>query len=93
MPTVWEVGGRRRVLPRGLKKREETLVLLYSLNAPVTATTLTEWVEYASPAAYRRDVLRPLHGLRLIEFDEGKDEVVISPTGIAMAEKELPLGG
>jgi len=28
VPTVWEVGDKRRVLPRGLKKSEETLLLL-----------------------------------------------------------------
>jgi hypothetical protein len=94
VPTVWEVGGRRRVLPRGLKKGEETLLLLYSLYVPVKATTLSEWVEYSSPAAYRRDILRPLHGKqRFIEFDEKKDEVVISPTGIAKVERDLPLTG
>jgi hypothetical protein len=76
-----------------LKKSEETLLLLYSLNAPVKATTVTEWVEYASPAAYRRDVLRPLHDKRLIELDERTDEVVISPTGVDKVEKELPLTG
>jgi len=94
VPTVWEVGDKRRVLPRGLRKSEETLLLLYSLNVPVKATSLTEWVEYAAGAAeYRRSVLQPLHGNRLIEFDRKKDDVVISPTGIAKVEQGLPLEG
>jgi hypothetical protein len=92
VPTVWEIGGKRRVLPRGLSKKNETLLLLYSVNRPVNASELCGWVEYVGLAEYRRDVLRPLHGIRLIEFNEQTEEVSISPTGIAHVEEKLPLG-
>lgn len=89
---VWEIGGKRRVLPRGLSKKNETLLLLYSVNRPVKASELSEWVEYVGRAEYRRDVLRPLHWIRLIEYNERAEEVSISPTGIAFVEEKLPLG-
>jgi hypothetical protein len=92
VPTVWEIDGKRRVLPRGLTRKNETLLLLYSVNRPVKATELLKWVEDAGMAVYRRDVLRPLHGDRLIEYDEGTEDVSISPTGIAFVEENLPLG-
>lgn len=42
-------------------------------------------------AGYRRDVLRPAHRERLIEFNEQSDEAHLSPTGIAYVEDNLPL--
>jgi len=91
VPTVWEIGGKRRVLPRGLTKKNETLLLLYSVNHPVQDTELLDWVEYAGIGEYRRDVLRPQHKSRLIEYDEKTGDVSISPTGIAYVEEKLPL--
>lgn len=92
VPTVWEIGGKRRVLPRGLTKKNETLLLLYSVNRPVKDTELLDWVEDVGLAEYRRDVLRPLHGVRWIEYDEKGGHASISPTGIAHVEDKLPLG-
>ena len=92
VPTVWEIGGKRRVLPRGLSKKNETLLLLYSVNRPVKAKQLVEWVEDVSLAVYRRDVLRPLHNVRWIDYDETTEDVSISPTGIEHVEENLPRG-
>src|SRR5947208_13749818 len=47
VPTVWEIGGERRVLPRGLSRKDESLLLLYSVNTPVKAQHRSEWVEVA----------------------------------------------
>src|SRR6266545_2633779 len=86
VPAVWEIGGKRRVLPRGVTRKSQTLILLHSVNRPVKAADLLDWVEDESLGVYRRDVLRPLHDDRLIEYDERTGNVSISPTGIAFVE-------
>ncbi len=91
IPTVWEVGGRRRVLRPELSKRNQTLLLLHSVNGAVSHMELQGWVEYANSTVYRRDVLGPLHRERLIEYSEASGEVRISPKGIAYVEENLPL--
>lgn len=44
VPIVWEVDGRRRVLRRGLTKKNQTLLLLYSTSGGVRARDLASWV-------------------------------------------------
>ncbi|WP_447734789.1 hypothetical protein [Rhodanobacter soli] len=90
LPDIWEVGGKKRVLRIGLTAKKEVLLLLYSDPASVVlAEDLNEWVEYASLALLRRDVLQPLHKSRLIEFDRSIDAVYISPLGIAEVEANI----
>ncbi len=61
VPIVWDIGTSKRVLKIGLSKKDQTLLLLYSTNGPVSETTLCSWVEHSNPSVYRRDVLRRLH--------------------------------
>jgi hypothetical protein len=91
VPVVWEVEGRRRVLRPELAKKDQTLLVLYSVSRAVKDSELVTWVEYSNLTGYRRDVLRPAHDDRLIEYDEGSKEVRISPLGIAWVEDRLPL--
>ncbi len=91
VPTVWEVEGRRRVLRPELSKKDQTLMLLYSANGAVRESELIAWVEHSNPSVYRRDVLRPAHRERLIEYNKISGEVRISPKGIAYVEDHLPL--
>ena len=87
MPDIWEVNGKRRVLRKGLNIRSQTLLLLYSdPSSALLDDDLCTWVEYATLALYRRDVLRPLHQARLIEYEEEIGSVRLSPTGAAEAE-------
>jgi hypothetical protein len=91
LPVVWDTGGRRRILAKGLSKLEETLLLLYSANSSVTDRTLFEWVEHSNWSAYKRDVLRTAHQRRLIEYVELDGNVLISPLGNTYVEERLPL--
>lgn len=87
MPEIWEVDGKKRILHSGLNFREQTLLLLYSdPSSAILAEDLCSWVEYSKLALYRRDVLRPLHKSRFIEFDEETDSVRLSPSGSQEAE-------
>lgn len=85
---VWRWGGKRRVLQTGLTWRQQVLLLL----AGVTETSedeLVAWLEHKTPRTLRRDVLRPMHKDRLIDFDETTSRLRLLPPGIARAEELL----
>jgi len=87
IPEIWEVDGKKRVLNPGLTKKTQTLLLLYSdPSSAVLIEDLCSWVEYANIAHYRRDVLRPMHKARLIEYDEEVGSVRLSPSGVKEVE-------
>jgi hypothetical protein len=87
---VWAIAGKKRVLDPSKSRTEQTLMLLYSEpDTAVLAEDLASWVEASRLAEYRRDVLRPLHRKRLIEFDAETDTAVLSPTGAEAAEALL----
>lgn len=91
VPIVWEVGSKRRVLDPSLSKKDQTLLLLYSVSGPVSDRDLVSWVEHSNASTYRRDVLRRCHRDRLVEYNEESGEVELSPTGIAYVEENLSL--
>jgi len=94
LPDVWEVGGKRRVLRPELKGKQQVLLLLYGdPSTAVPAEDLCAWVEYANPTLFRRDVLRQLHKVRLIEYDEEAGLVYLSPLGAREVEERLIGGG
>jgi hypothetical protein len=88
--TVWGIGGKKRILRPELSRTQQVLLLLYSeQEAAVPAEDLASWVEAPRLSDFRRDVLRPLHRRRLIEFDEDTDTATLSPTGSEEAEHIL----
>ncbi len=89
--TVWEVAGKKRDLNSQHSMKESTLVLLYSNNKPVPIMNLASWVEHSNMSTYKRDVIKPLHKNRLIEFDETSSLIQISPLGIKHVEDKIPL--
>jgi hypothetical protein len=91
VPIVWEVQGRRRVLDPKLSKGDQTLLVLYASSGPILDRDLAGWVEHSNLSVYRRDVLRPAHRSRLIEYDEPSGRVYLSPKGVAYVEEKLPL--
>jgi len=89
LPDIWEVGGKRRVL-LGLSASDQVLLLLYSdPSSFVLAEDLCSWVEYSQPSMFRRNVLRPLHKKRLLEFDEESGVVYLSPVGTREVEERV----
>jgi len=90
VPEVWSVLGKKRVLDASLDFASKTLLLLYAEpTAAVAAEDLFQWAEHSNFAVYRRDVLRRLHALRLLEYDLETEMVVISPLGIWRVEALL----
>jgi hypothetical protein len=91
VPIVWEVGGKRRVLAANLTIKEKTLLLLYSHTGPASEADLRAWVEHTNPSAYRRDILRPAHKAKLVEYDAANSTIELSPLGAQFVEGNLPL--
>ncbi len=88
---VWHVDGNdmRRVLDHKMDKGDQVLLLLHGVLAWASEEDLIKWVEYSSAPLFRARILRPLHKLRLIEYDEAGSRVRISPLGIQRVEKKI----
>ena len=82
LPSVWEIGQRRRILVAGLSQRDQTLFLLLA-QSPQTVDQLCQDIGISNVGNYRR-ILRKLHDDRLIEWDDNSCH--ISPTGLAEAQ-------
>jgi hypothetical protein len=91
IPIIWQVGGKRRVLSTKLSRKDMTLLLLYGQPGQVAEQDLATWVEHPKITDYRKDVLRPLHKVKLVEYDTTNRVVDLSPLGMRYVEQELPL--
>ena len=91
LPIIWEVGGRKRVLDTGLTTKERMLVVLYQERGPVTEDALADWIEHPQPAVLRRDIIRPAHTAKLIDYDEKSRVLHLSPLGAAFVETKISL--
>ena len=69
--------------------RDQTLLHLYRSTESPTERDLVAWTEHSNASVYRRDILRPLHRERFIEYKENERRVTISPKWIAEAERVL----
>jgi hypothetical protein len=90
LPTIWEVGGKKRVLRDGLKAKDEALLLIYSSpDSAVLLEDLSSWVEYSNPATFKNTIVKGLHKQRFLEFDTDSESVVLSPKGAKYVEENL----
>jgi len=89
LPTVWKVGDNLRVLDTSMSMRDRALTLLYQRQGAVPEVDLSRWVEHSSSSVFRRDVIRPAHKAKLLEYNPKLGTVEISPTGIAYVEDNL----
>ena len=89
IPDVWEVGGKKRILRHDLNYKLKTLLLAYSEpEEGVLSEDLFSWCEHSHMPNYRRDVLLPLHKIKLIEYDKENEIVYISPLGVREVEEK-----
>lgn len=91
IPIIWHIGGVRRVLSTSASRKDKTLLLLYGRPAAVAEQDLASWVEHPKLTDYRKDVLRPLHKAKLVEYDIAARVVHLSPLGVRFVEENLPL--
>lgn len=86
---IWRSGTQKRVLRPSFTWRQKVLLLLGSEAGPVLEADLAGWLEHPSLPRLRRDVLRPAHKERLIEFDETNATLRLLPPGVEAAETLL----
>jgi len=83
---VWTHGDKKRVLRTGMTWKQQTLALLLTETGDVGEADLCRWLEHPSLADLRRNVLRPLHKARQVEYDADKRAVRLLPPGVTAAE-------
>jgi hypothetical protein len=89
IPIVWKVGEKLRVLDPKMSMKEKALILLHATPGSIAEADLVNWVEHSNPSVFRRDVLRPAHRARLLEYDDAAQTIQISPLGVEYAESIL----
>jgi hypothetical protein len=91
IPSIWEVGRQRRVLHHDMSMKDKMLLLLYGLAGPASEKDLVSWTEHSNASVFRRDVIKPAHKRKLIEYDATEKIVHLSPTGARYVEENVPL--
>ena len=86
---VWKVGEKYRILDTSTTMKEKTLLLLFQTSAPLSVEDLFDWTEHPDRSNFRRDVLRPLHAEKFIEYDEAAHRVHLSPKGVVQVETAI----
>lgn len=87
-PLVWIIGSKRRILKVGLSYKDKVLVLLLSeFPKPVMEDELHKWLEHSNKSVLRRDIIKPAHRAKLIEYDHVEKMISLSPTGRKYAEE------
>jgi len=89
VPLVWKINGQRRVLDQSLSMKDKTLAILHGCTGATKESDLFAWVEHPRASWYRRDVLKPAHNAKLLEYDQPNGRVFLSPKGVAYVEEKL----
>lgn len=89
IPLIWEIDDVKRVLDPSMETKDQSLLLLHKRPGWISTAELSRWVEYSSESMFKTRVLKPLHKLRLIEYDKKKSRVHISPTGVMEVEQRV----
>ena len=72
-----------------MNMKERVLVLLYHSVEPLAESELVTWTEHSNASIFRRDVLRPAHKKKLLEYDAVAGTIHISPLGIEYVESVI----
>jgi hypothetical protein len=80
VPLIWQGGDIKRVLNPKIEVRDQILLLVATSPAKVIVKDLRSWTEYKNTTRFT-DLLKSLHGARLLEFDERNSTVEILPPG------------
>lgn len=86
IPVIWFVDGKRRILDIELSMKEKMLLILYQSRDQVAEGALVDWLEHSNASVFRRDVIRPCHKERLIEYNDVSGQLQISPKGTQLVE-------
>lgn len=84
---VWTHGDKKRVLRTGMTWKQQTLALMLTEAREVAEADLFRWLEHPGLPSFRRDVPKPLHKIRQIDYDVDKRTVRLLPPGVTAAEE------
>ena len=87
LPYVWEVDGVKRILATDMKKQDKILHLLYATTRPVSSGELVNWTE--TRVDNLKKILKKMHSLNLIYFNQTTNIVTLSPIGLSDVEKSF----
>lgn len=87
LPVIWAVNGKQRVLDTDLSMKEKMLLILYQNQDIVPEDSVRDWIEHSNGSVLRRDIIRPAHKEKLIEYDEASTTIQISPKGVKFVEE------
>jgi hypothetical protein len=88
-PLIWKVGDKLRVMDTKMSMKDKALVLLHATSGPMNEPDIVDFIEHSNASVFRRDVLRPAHKARLIEYEQSTGKVTISPLGVEHVDKLL----
>lgn len=90
LPDIWEVMGKKRVLRTDLNMKQKVLLLAYTdPSNGILVEDLFDWAEYSNLPMFKKNVLKPLHKLKLIEYNQEDQAVILSPLGIQQVEDNI----
>lgn len=88
-PLLWSIEGVNRVLDPMMKRADQALLILDARRSWVSEEDLLRSIEYSSSNMFRRNVVRPLHKQRMIEYDDKRRRIHISPKGSEEVETRI----
>jgi hypothetical protein len=86
VPLIWQGQDVKRVLNPKIEVRDQLLLLIASTPGQIAAENLRVWTEYQNVTRFVK-LLKELHKLRMIEFNEATSKVEILPPGSLEASK------
>lgn len=86
VPLIWQGDEVKRVLNPKIETRDQILLLVATSPGKILAKDLRNWTEYKNSTRFS-DILKNLHGARLIEYDERNSTVEILPPGSREASR------
>ena len=90
VPEIWEVAGKKRILKKGLPFKDQVLLLCYQdTNVAILSEDIFDWLEYSNFSVLKRNILKPLHKERFVEYDQDNECVTISPLGVKEVENRI----
>jgi hypothetical protein len=86
MPLIWQGNEVKRVLNPKIETRDQILLLVATSPGKIFVKDLRNWTEYKNSTRFI-EILKSLHGDRLIEYDERSSTVEILPPGSREASR------
>lgn len=92
VPLIWQGDEVKRVLNPKIETRDQVLILVATSPGKILVKDLRNWTEYKNSTRFI-EILKSLHGAKLVEFNERNSTVEILPPGSQEASQISELHG